>query len=173
MRLKDLPQAVLDHSDLSNITDDQHHLRPSVISASNTTLIVPPLPGGPGEWDIAVPFDTSLVLFSFRSPWAVELSGAVAGVTGVATRSSLDASTASLGGQGNVISAAYNAIYTKAGAALNLSHKVFDAELNNSIALTDVAITATGPSNRVLRTYWTNYSAGNRTLSVYAEIGVL
>ena len=162
----------LDHGEYSNVGVDDHHLQPTNIEVSNTSLVVAPLPGGPGQWDIPVDFNAVAVLFTFRSNCTVDLSGGKAGVTGIATRSSLDASTFSAGGDSGIGKTAYGAIYTKVGAALDLSHKIFDSA-GADIALTDIYLTATGPSTRVLRTTWTNFSAGNRTLNVWGEIGIL
>jgi len=159
------------HAALTNVTADQHHPAPQVISFSNTTAVIPPLPGGPYVLDVAVPFDTQAVIFSLRSPHVTEGAGGCAGVTGIADRNSLNTSTVSIGGHGTLVSASYNAIYSRAGAALNLSHKVFDSTL--SVSLTNACLVATGPSTRVLRLEFTNYSASNQTLSVYGEAGLL
>ena len=157
MRLEDLLAHPTVHAALTNVTSDQHHIRPSSIEIANTTLSVSPLPGGPGVWDIAMPFDAQVVSFSLRSNKTVEMAGAKAGVTGIATRSPIEATTASLGGHGSLGSTSYNAIYSKVGSALNLSHKVFSAA-GDYIALTNAYLTLTGPSTRVLRTEWTNYA---------------
>lgn len=172
MRTQDLLRHALVHSAYSGVGVDDHHVQPTNVEVSNTTLVVPPLPGGPGQWDIPVAFDAQAVMFTFRSNRTVELASAKAGVIGVATRSSLDASTFSAGGDVSIGTTAYAAIYTKVGAALYLSHKIFDSA-GADIALSDVYLAATGPSTRVLRTLWTNFSAGNRTLNVWGEVGVL
>lgn len=172
MRLPNWLEHPTVHSVLTNVGPDNHHRQPTALSAVNTTQVIPPLPGGPGVWDIAIPFDTLAVIFSLRSPHLGEAAGGMSGVTGIATRNSLDAATASLGGEGNLTSTSYSAMYAKAAAALNLSHKIFDSA-GADISLTDIYLIATGPSTRVLRTQWTNYSAGNRTLSCYAELGLL
>lgn len=160
------------HGALSNVTPDQHHRKPTAISVSNTTQSVAPLPGGPGVWDIAVPYDTQVVSFSFRSIHVTEQAGATAGVTGIATRNMFDTSTVSVGGHGVLSSKSYNAVYTKAASAMNLSHKVFSS-LGSDIALTNAYLTTTGPTTRVFRTEWTNYGYGNRTLHAYGEVGLL
>jgi len=172
MRLSDWLEHPTAHAALSNIGVSQHHLRPSSIEVVNTTLSISPPPGDPGEWDISVPFDAQCVVFSFRSIHTTESAGGKAGVYGIANRSSIEASTVSLGGHGTLGSTSYNAVYSKAGAALNLSHKVFDST-GNYIALTNAYLTLTGPSTRVLRTVWTNYSASYKTLNAWGEIGVL
>lgn len=172
MRLPDPLESPTLHAALTAIGAEDHHLRPDVVEAVNTSLSVAPLPFGPGQWDIAVPLDALVVLFSIRSAHLTEQAGGMAGVTGIATRSSLEASTASLGGHGVLASGAYNAIYAKASAALNLSHKVFSSA-GADISLSDAYLTLTGPTTRVLRLLWTNYSAGYRTLNAWAEIGVL
>lgn len=173
MRLSEAHLKSLSHLGLANVTPNQHHFQPQVVSANNTTLSVPPLPGGPAIWDVVVPFDAQAVIFSLRSPWVTEAAGGNAGVTGVATRSSLDTTTASLGGDGTLSSTSYNAIYTKAAGALNLSHKVFNAGAGNTVALTEASLVQTGPSTRVFRTQWTNYGASLETLSAYLELGLL
>lgn len=172
MRLEDHLKHALAHSAYSNIGVDDHHLQPVNIEVSNTTLVVAPLPGGPGQWDIPVSYDALAVTFHFRSNRTIELSSAKAGVWGVANRSSLEASTFSAGGDVSISQTAYGAIYSKVASALYLSHKVFDSA-GADIALTDIYLTATGPATRVLRTIWTNFSAGNRTLNVWGEVGVL
>jgi hypothetical protein len=171
MRLCDWLEHPTLHSVLSNVLPDQHHLRPSALSISNTALVVQPLPGGPGVWDISVPTDVVAAVLSLRSANLAELSGGMSGCIVVATRSSLDASSISLGGHGTISSAAYNAIYTKVAAALNLSHKIFDSA-GADISLTDAYLTLTAPSTRVLRLQWTNYSAGLRTLDVRGEVAL-
>lgn len=172
MRLPDpLGQPTL-HAALTAVGADDHHLRPDVVTASNTTQSIDPLPGGPGVWDIPVDLDAVVVLFSLRSPHVTEQAGGMAGVTGIATRSSLDAASASLGGSGTLSSTSYNAIYTKASGALNLSHKVF-ASTGADISLTEAHLVLTSATTRVLRLVWTNYSFGKRTLNARAEIGVL
>jgi hypothetical protein len=172
MRLEDELRHAIDHSVYSNIGVDDHHIKPSNIEVANTTLSVSPLPGGPNAWDISVPFDTKAVLFQFRSNRTIELAGAKAGLVGIATRSSLQATTASIGGDVLITTTAYAAIYSKVASALNLSHKVFSSA-GDSISLTDAYLTLTGPSTRVLRLYWTNYSASFKTLNCWGELGLL
>jgi len=172
MRLIDWLEHPTAHAVLSNVGVDDHHIRPSSVEVSNTTLSVVPVPWGPGQWDIAVPLDAECAIFSFRSIHTTETAGAKAGVYGIANRSSIEASTASLGGHGTLGSTSYNAIYSKAAAALNLSHKVFDST-GGYIALVNAYLTLTGPSTRVLRTEWSNYSASYKTLNAWGEVGVL
>lgn len=169
MRPQDYLEHPTLHAALTNVTRDQHHLSPTNLSVLNNTLTVYPLPGGPDDWDIPVPFDTVAAIVSLRSAHLTEQAGGMAGVIVVATRSQLDASSFSLGGHGILASAAYNAIYTKAAAALNLSHKVFSTG-GADIALTEAHLTLTGPNTRVLRLTWTNYSAGLRTLDARGEV---
>lgn len=167
------PSAVIEHptlhTALTNVTHSQHHLRPSNLTILNNTLVVYPLPGGPNDWNISVPFDTIAAVISLRSVHRTELSGGMAGAIVVVTRSMLEASSFSLGGHGTLTSAAYNAIYSKASSALNLSHKVF-ASTGMDIALTEAYLTLTGPTTRILRLTWTNYSAGLRTLDARGEV---
>jgi len=172
MRPRDWREIPELHSALENVGIDQHHIRPSNIEVSNTSLSVSPLPGGPGVWDIAVPFDAVAVMFNLRSLHSTDQGGGKAGVTGVAGRSSLDAATVSLGGHGTLASTSYNAAYSKAGGALYLSHKVFDASGNLVLALRDAYLTLTGPSTRVLRTEWTNFGSGYETLNCWGEFMV-
>lgn len=169
MRLEEHLQHPVLHSALTNIGTEDHHDRPSPLSISNTSLVVYPLPGGPNDWDISVPLSTIGAIVSLRSAHLTEQSGGMAGVIVVVTRSSLEASSFSLGGHGILVSGAYNAIYSKAAAALNLSHKVFSSG-GADIALTEAYLTLTGPSTRVLRLTWTNYSAGLRTLDARGEL---
>jgi hypothetical protein len=176
MRLRDFMEHALDHAAYAaSITVDQHHVKPSSIQVSNTTLVVPPLPGGPGQWDIALPFDAQAVLFNFRSAHLL-LGTGVAGLTGVARRNSpyaTDTVVASLGGDAPFAGyGSYNCIYAKAAGSLQLSHKIFSSA-GQDITLTDAWIETTGPTARVLRTWWTNFGAGNRTLNVWGEVAVL
>lgn len=172
MRLEDTLRHPTLHSALSNVLADQHHNAPINIEAGNTTLSVAPLPGGPGTWDIAIPYDTIAVVFSIRSNRTIELANGKSGVTGIATRSSLDAATAGLGGHALITTTAYAHTYTKASAALYLSAKIFDST-GADIALTDAYLAATGPSTRVFRTTWTNFGASYKTLNAWAELLVL
>lgn len=160
------------HSALTNVSANQHHVQPSTLEVSNTTLSVSPLPGGPGQWDISVPLTTQAAIFSLRSNRTIALSSGKSGVTGIATRSSLEAATAGLGGHGTIASTSYAHVYAKSGGALYLSAKIFDST-GASIALTDCYLTLTGPTTRVLRTTWTNFAAGFRTLNCWAEIILL
>lgn len=160
-----------EHSGLTNVNPDQHHPAPTVLSFSDTSSSVPPLPGGPLQVDVAVPYDTEAVIFSLRSSHVTEQAGGCAGVTGIADRNSLNTSSVSIGGHGTLSSASYNAIYSKAGAALNLSHKIFDTTL--VVALTNAYLIATGPSTRVFRMEFTNYGASSQTLDLYGEVGLL
>lgn len=160
-----------DHSGLSNVSSDQHHPKPTSISFSDTTTSVPPLPGGPAAVDVAVPYDTEAVIFSLRAPHQTEMAGASAGVTGVADRVSLNTSAVSVGGHGVLTTASYNAVYSKASGAINLSHKVFDSAL--SVALTDAYLVDLGGGSRVFRMYFVNYGGASATLSVYGELGLL
>jgi len=169
MRLQSYLEHPTLHSALSNVLAEQHHRRPYNMTISNTSLVVPPLPGGPSDWDISVPYDIVAAVIHLRSARVTELAGGMAGALVVVGRSSLEASSMSLGGHGNLISTSYNAIYTKAAAALNLSHKVFSSG-GADISLTEAYLPATGPSSRVLRLTWTNYSAGNRTLDARGEV---
>lgn len=172
MRLKDQLMHSLIHANYINVGIDDHHDQPENIEVINTTLSVPPLPAGPGVWDIAMPFNASVVLFAFRSPRIVETSQARAGVTGIATRNMLEAAAASIGGWTSITTASKVAFYSKPGGALNLSHKIFTGS-GNYISLSDIWLAQTGPSTRVLRTQWTNYGFFYYTLDVRGEIQVL
>jgi hypothetical protein len=172
MRLEDALEHPTMHSALTNVLSGDHHRAPYRIAISNTTLVVPPLPGGPSNWDVSVPEDVVGAIVSLRSARTVEMAGGNAGVVVIVTRSSIEASSFSLGGNATLASAAYNAIYTKAASALNLSHKVFSSG-GADISLTEAYLTLTGPSTRVLRLTWTNYSAGNRTLDARGEVVLL
>jgi len=177
MRLIDPLEHALDHAAYAaSLTVDQHHLKPSNIQVSNTSLVVSPLPGGPGQWDIALPFDAQAVLFNLRSRRVVADGSGMAGVTGVAKRASAysgKTTTASLGGHSALSSyGSYNCIYSKAASSLHLSHKVFDSA-GDFIVLTDAWIETTSPTTRVLRTWWTNFGSTNKTLNCWGQIAVL
>jgi len=172
MRLEDALKHPTLHSALSNVSAAQHHVAPSNIEASNTTLSVAPLPFGPGQWDITVPYEAQAVVFSLRSNRTIGLDTAKSGVVGIANRSSLHTASAGLGGHGVITTTSYAQTYAKAGGALYLSSKIFDST-GADIALTDAYLTATGPSTRVLRTTWTNFAASYKTLNAWAEILVL
>lgn len=172
MRLQDFIEHSLAHADYV-IGVDQHHIKPSSIQVANTSLSVSPLPGGPGVWDIALPYDAQVVLFSFRSNRTIAEGTGKAGVTGVASRNSLRSTAASLGGHSDLVGYGhYNCIYSKAGGSMQLSHKVF-SDTGLYIALTDAWIETTGPTTRVLRTYWTNYGANYYTLNCWGQVAVL
>jgi len=159
------------HSALSNVQIDQHHIRPSNIEISNILLKVFPLPGGPGVWDIPVPLDALVARFCFRSVRTVAEGGGKAGICGIATRNQTHASSIVLGGYGSIADTAMNTIYTKPGGSLYLSDKMFDST-GSDISLTDIWLTLTDPATRVLRTTWTNFSTGLRTLNIWAEIEI-
>ena len=171
MRLTDHLEHPLLHAALTDIGVDDHHIRPSNIETSNTSLVVPPLPAGPGVWDIAVPLDALAVVFSMRSIIVTAEGGAKGGLNGVATRSSTEATTISMSAGWTVPWSPYIAVYSKPAGAMNLSHKMFSS-LGDDISLTDAYLTLLNPTTRVLRTQWTNYSAGNRTLNCWVEIQV-
>jgi hypothetical protein len=172
MRLYDPLGHPIDHDALTNVGPDDHHDRPENIEIANTTLSVPPLPGDPKAWDISVPFDAQVVKFSLRSNRTIAEGSAKAGVHGIATRSSLEATTFSLGGETSAAISAYNAAYSKKAAALNLSHKIFSSSGSN-IALTDAYLTLIDASTRVLRLVWTNYGASSYTLNCWGEVQVI
>jgi hypothetical protein len=161
-----------DHAGLSNVGIDQHHDQPENIEVVNTSLVVPPLPGDPKEWDIAVPLNAQVVKFSFRSNRTIAEGSAKAGVHGIATRSSLETTTFSLGGNSSTSITAYNAAYSKRAAAINLSHKIFSST-GDYIALTDAYLTLISASVRVFRTVWTNYGASNYTLNCWGQVQVI
>jgi len=162
----------LAHAALTNVTIDQHHIRPSNISVVNTTQSIAPLPGGPDDWDIAIPFDTQVVRLSLRSAWQTDDVGGMGGVHVIAGRTAyLQASSFSQGGPSNWRSGGYFGVFAKPASSLDLSHRIFDS--SGKIALTDVYIAQTGPSTRVLRTSWTNYGASYLTLSAYGEVHIM
>lgn len=163
MRLVDPRGHPLDHSALTNVLPGQHHKKPTIQAVANTTLSVSPLPGGPGQWDIAMDFDAVAVEFSFTSNNVIAEGGAKAGLYGVATRNQLHTSCISLGGFTTASITAYAAIYSKVASALNLSHKIWTTS-GQYISLTNAYLAQTGPSTRVFRTEWTNYGASYYTL---------
>jgi hypothetical protein len=172
MRLQDYLRHPIAHGSLVGVLPNQHHERPENIEVANTTLSVFPLPGGPSVWDIPVPYEAQVVIFSFRSNHTCSEGAGKAGVTGVATRSQFDASTVSTGGHGTISTSAYNAVYSKRAAAMNLSHKVFSS-VGSYISLTEIYLYETAPLTRVLRTEWTNYGAALYTLNCWGEVAVL
>jgi hypothetical protein len=172
MRLQDALAHPRIHAALTNVGVSQHHLRPQNVEVLNITQAMYPVPFGPNVWDIAMPFDAQVVVFSLRSLHTTELGGAKSGVYGIANRSPIQASTVSIGGEGSIGSTSYNAIYSKVSGALNLSHKVFGATGAN-VSLTNTYLELTGPTTRVLRTWWENYSAGLDTLKCWGDVGVL
>jgi len=171
MRLEDYLMRALDHGVYVNVGTHDHHDQPENIEVSNTTLSVQPLPGGPGVWEIDIPDEATLVMFSFRSNHTVANGGAKAGVIGVANDNSLHTTAMGLGGHGTLGTSAYNHVYAKPAAALNLSDKIFSAG-GDLISLTEAYITGTVP-NRKLRTEWTNYGASTLTLNCWGQIAVI
>jgi len=172
MRPEDILQHPTLHSALTGVLPDQHHKKPTRVVVSNTSLVVPPLPGGPSNWDIPVDFDAVAVTLNLRSVRTVAEGGGKAGVIGIATRSILEATCASLGGYTSISISGQNSWYSKPGGSLLLSHKVFDSA-GGYIALTEAYLTLTGPTTRVLRTTWTNFGSSNKTLSVSGVLGVV
>lgn len=170
MRLPDSLKHPLAHSALTNILTDQHHLNPQNIEVSNTTQQIEPLPGGPGVWDISAPFDTNVLMFDFRTNKPLMLGGAYAGLTGIATSTSIDAVCFSHSGvfAGN----SYNAIYAKRGGAVNLSHKMFSST-GIEICLTEAHLYLVDASTKVFRTVWTNYGSGYSTLNVWGQVHII
>jgi hypothetical protein len=162
----------LDHSALTNVLPDQHHDRPINIEVSNTTLNIYPLPGGPGQWDIAMPLNARIVKFSFQSNKVIAEGSGKAGVHGIATRSQFETTTFSLGGHGTTTTTAYNACYSKKASTMNLSHKVF-ASVGYYISLTEAYLTLISASERVFRTVWTNYGASIYTLHCIGQVQVI
>jgi len=171
MRLQEFLDHAPAHPAFLNVGIDSHHDQPENIQVSNTVLVVPPLPGGPGVWTIALPDEATVVMFSLRSMQDVAMGGAKAGVVGIATANQFAATAMTLGGHGTLGTTAYNMVYSKAAAALNLSDKVFSS-LGTGISLRECYITG-GAGARVLHTEWTNYSAGLLTLNVWAEIAII
>jgi hypothetical protein len=172
MRLQYLLEHPLIHSIYSGIGIDNHHDQPENIEAENTSLSVQPLPGGPGIWDIVVPLNANIVLFTFRSQHLVQDTGAMAGVTGIATRTLQHASSVDIGGATAMVDANKAVFYCKPGGALNLSDKIFSSA-GTFITLTDAYLYLLNPTTRVLRTYWTNYGASILTLDARGQISVI
>lgn len=173
MRLFDSLHHPIDHRMYEEQTASDHHIAPQRFAVSNTTLVVDPLPGGPGVWDISIAYDASMVMFRFRGPHRTEQGLSRAGVVGLATRNQLGASSMSVGGWKQIPIASDYAVYTKPAGAINLSHKVFTASAE-AICLTDAWIYETVPgTTRVFRTYWTNYGVAQYTLNAYGEIAIV
>jgi hypothetical protein len=160
----------LAHAALTGVTVDQHHIRPSNIEVANTTLVIDPLPGGPGVWDIAVPLDTIAVVFSFRGLMTTSDGGGKSGLNGVATRNSLEATCISFtAGVGVFIVGSYHAVYSKPAAVANLSHKMWGAT-GEHVVLRDAWLELTAPTTRVFRTQWINYAGSLQTLKCWGEV---
>jgi hypothetical protein len=170
MKLNDFLRHPLQHSALENIQVAQHHLNPQNIEVSNTTQSIEPVPGGPGIWDISVPLDTNLLMFNFRSSLNIMQGGAQAGVTGIATRLSTEASTFSH--SGTFAANSYNALYSKKAAAQNLSHKIFSSSGDN-ISLTEAHLVLINSTTRAFRTVWTNYGNDYYTLNVWGQVAII
>ena len=159
------------HAALTNVTSEQHHMLPENIPVSNTTQSIPPLPGGPGQWDIPIPFETTMAKLALRSPWQTDDKGGKGGVHAlVSDVAYLEATSFSQGGPSSWQSGGYFGVFAKPAASLDLSQRIFDS--TGKIALTDAYITTTGPSTKVLRTTWTNYGASYLTLSAIGEVHV-
>jgi len=156
------------HAALTNVLHGQHHSRPDGLSFSDNSLTVYPQPFGPNALDITVPYETKAAVVSLRSPHVTEMAGGVAGAVLIVTRLSTEATGMSLGGHGVLATGSYNAIYSKAASAINLTHKVFSSA-GGHISLTDILLYATGASTRVLRMWWTNYDPAIKTLDVIGE----
>ncbi len=171
MKLDDSLKTARVHSVMDNVGADDHHDAPENIEVSNTTQTIDPLPGGPGVWDISLPDEASLVMFTFRSVRTVQTAGAKGGTHGIATDGQLEPSTATLGGHATIASTGYNMIYSSPGGDFNLSDKIFSST-GLYIAMTGCYITG-GAGSRVLRTTWTNYGGTVQTLDVRGEVAVL
>lgn len=164
---------VLKHVAATDIGPDQHHIRPSNISISNTTQSITPLPGGPDDWDVAVPFDAMVARLVLRADWQTNDQGGEAGGHWIVTRTAyLDATGFSQGGPSGWQSGGYFGCFAKPAASLDLSHKVYTPS-GPYIALTDAYLAQTGPSTRVLRMSWTNYGATYYTLHAVGEVQIL
>lgn len=170
MKLDDPLMLIPDHSVLVNVGIDDHHDQPENIEISNTSLIVNPLPADPKIWLIDLTDEATVIMYTFRSIWNTWQGGAKAGVIGIATTNRLRTTTMTWGGHGTQVTSSYNMVYSKAANALNLSDKIFSSA-GQDISLTDCYIVPGTPAQ--LRTEWTNYSAGNRTLNVWGEIVII
>lgn len=161
------------HSVATNITIDQHHLRPSNISISNTTQAIEPLPGGPGEWDVPVPFDAKVARLTLRADWQTNDQGGEGGGHWVVTRTAyLDATGFDYAGPVGWQSGAYISCFAKPAASLDLSHRIYTAS-GPYVALTDAYLAQTGATTRVLRMSFTNYGAAYYTLHAVGEVEIL
>lgn len=171
MRLQDFLSHPLVHAALENVGPDQHHLRPATIEVANTTQQVYPLPGDPAQWDIPLPDKAHAAMFSLYGPKIIAEGTAKPGVCGVANEDYNGATVVSMGGWTDKITTAYNAVYSRPGGAINLSHKIFTSA-GQYISLT-LAYVVTTPSGKVLRLEFTNYGAAIYTLWCKGEVQVL
>lgn len=163
---------VFRHAALTGVDVDQHHLRPSNIPISNTALSVEPLPGGPGIWDVSVPFDAHLAILNLASGWIANDVGGKRGGRWMVTRVQyLEATGLSMGGPTAWQSGSYPGIFSKVASSLDLSHRIYTTA-GQFVALTDAYLAATGSTTRVLRMTFTNYGAAYHTLTAYGSIVV-
>lgn len=164
---------VFKHAALTNVQSDQHHLPPEGIPIQNTTQSVPPLPGGPGYWQISVPFDTNYAGVSLVSGWQSNDVGGKRGGRWLVTRNQWqDATGMSWGGSTAWRNSCYVGMFSRVAGSLEVSHRIWTLS-GLYISLTDAVITQTGPSSRVLQLEFTNYGASSYTLTVYGEIMVM
>jgi len=172
-RAKDHLVHVLKHSAATGIGIDDHHRRPSNLSIANTSLAIEPLPGGPTQWDVAVPFDTKVAILALRSAWQTSDVGGAGGGCWIVTRTAyLDASGYTHGGPSSWQSGGYFGFNAKPGTSLDLSARIFTSS-GQYVALTDAYLAQTGPSARVLRMSFTNYGSSYYTLHAVGEVQLL
>ena len=161
------------HAAATNVSEDQHHLRPSNISISNTTQSIEPAPGGPGIWDVSVPFDANVAVLTLRANWPTNDQGGHGGGTWRVTRTAyLEASGFSHWGPSSWQNGGYFGFFCKPANSIDLSHKVFTAS-GAYVALRDAYLAQTGPSTRVLRMSWFNYGSSYYTLYAVGEVEIL
>lgn len=164
---------VLKHAAATNVLPDQHHLRPSSISIANTTQSIEPLPGGPGVWDVAVPFDAKVARLTLRADWQTNDEGGEGGGHWIVTRTAyLEATGLNQSGPATWQSGSYFGFFAHPAASLDLSHKIYTPS-GPYIALTDAYLAQTGASTRVLRMTFTNYGAAYYTLHAVGEVQIL
>jgi len=164
---------VFKHSAATNILPEQHHLRPSIIPISNVVQQIEPLPGGPGVWDVAVPFDANIATIDLVSGWQANDVGGQRGGHWTATRTAwLEATGISFGGPTNWRNGSYVGVFSKVANALDISHRIWTTS-GQYVALTDAYLYQTGPSTRVCRMVFTNYGGSYYTLTAYGQIGII
>jgi len=162
-------QHAIDHDLYSDIGVDDHHDRPSAFHVSNTTLNVPPLPGGPAVWDISVPTNAKVVQFLFQGPKVVAPQSGKAGAGAIAYDAGYRATGQGIGAWTSMATTNYTSIWSLMVSSF-IGYKVFTAS-GEYVGLSNAYLLTSG--GRWLRTEWTNIGASNYTLTAKGIVAVL